>query len=286
METKLRSNEQRIVNFLDGFSLSGLAPSVLNEARRAVLDTLGCMIAGIDTPVCVNLRKLAVRFTDKQGVNVLGLEQPIAPFMAAMCNSYMANAHDADDGHRRSRLHAGSIIIPTALAAGEENGSTGKTFFEAVISGFELGYRAGMAITARDTYYGSAMGSTFGAAVAAGRLMGLSPDQIINAMGIAEMQAPNCMLMGWIKARKVPMIKEGMGWSAASGLMSAYMARTGITGTLTIFNGREEIKDKFVRLSRNRLSQKQARTLIDDVWSMESHPGVSDFMASLQAMIT
>lgn len=239
----MHRNEKKIIDFLDGFSFSRLPPAVLNEARRAVLDTLGCMIAGIDTPLGENLRKLAGRFTDKHGVKVLGLEPPIAPFMAVMCNSYMANAHDADDGHRRSRLHAGGIIIPTALAAGEENSSTGRAFFESVIAGYELGHRAGMATTALDTYYGSAMGSTFGAAAAAGRLMGLSPEQIINAMGIAEMQAPNCMLMRWIEARKAPMVKEGMGWSATSGLMSAYMAQTGITGTLTIFNGREEISE-------------------------------------------
>jgi 2-methylcitrate dehydratase PrpD len=239
----LHSNEKKIINFLDGFSLGGLPPAVLNEARRAVLDTLGCMIAGIDTPLGESLHELAGRFTDKHGVKVLGLEPSIIPFMAAMCNSYMANAHDADDGHRRSRLHAGGIIIPTALVAGEENGSTGKAFFESVITGYELGHRAGMATTALDTYYGSAMGSTFGAAAAAGRLMGLSAEQIVNAMGIAEMQAPNSMLMGWIEARKVPMVKEGMGWSAASGLMSAYMAHAGITGTLTIFNGREEISE-------------------------------------------
>lgn len=98
-----------------------------------------------------------------------------------------------------------------------------------------------MVTTTWEAYHGSAMGSTFGAAAAAGRLLGLSSKQIVNAMGIAEMQAPNCMLMGWIEAKKIPMIKEGMGWSAASGIMSAYMAQSGITGTLTIFKSDEKI---------------------------------------------
>jgi 2-methylcitrate dehydratase PrpD len=238
----LSQNQEKIIDFLNGFSLENLPSDVVNEAKRAVLDTLGCMIAGIDTPLGKNLRELAKRYTDKQGVKVLGLKPTVTPIMAAMCNGYMANAHDADDGHRRSRLHAGGIIIPTALAAGEENRSTGRAFLESVIIGFELGHRAGMATTAMDTYYGSAMGGTFGAA-AAGWLMRLSPDLIVNAMGIAEMHAPNCMLMGWIKARKPPMVKEGMGWSAASGLMSAYMSQSGITGALTLYNGKEEISE-------------------------------------------
>ncbi len=236
-------NQQKIVNFLNEFSLKNVPLDVINEAKRAVLDTLGCMIAGIDTPLGKNLRELAKRYEDKQGVKVLGLKPSVTPLIAAMCNGYMANAHDADDGHRRSRLHAGGIIIPTALAAGEENRGTGRAFLEAVIIGFELGHRAGMATTALGTYYGSAMGGTFGAAAAAGWLMGLSPDLIVNAMGIAEMHAPNCLLMGWIEARKPPMVKEGMGWSAASGLMSAHMSQSGITGTLTIYDGKEEISE-------------------------------------------
>lgn len=239
----LHRNEKRIIDFLDGFSLDGLPPDVINEAKRAVLDTLGCMIAGIDTPLGEKLRRLAEGYADKRGARVLGMEQPAASFMAAMCNSYMANAHDADDGHRRSRLHAGGIIIPSAMAAGETSECNGKAFLEAVILGFELGHRAGMATTAMETYYGSAMGSTFGAAATAGRLMGLTAGQILDAMGIAEMQAPNCMLMGWVETRKIPMIKEGMGWSAASSLMSAAMAQAGITGTLTIFNGHEQISE-------------------------------------------
>ena len=234
-------SKEKIIGFLDNFDLDKIPASVVLEAKRAVLDTLGCMVAGVDTPLGKGLHKLAYRFIDKKGVTVFGLKKKMTPFMAAMCNSYMANAHDADDGHRRSRLHAGGIIIPVALAVAQENNNTGKQFLEAIIIGFELAYRAGMVTTTWEAYHGSAMGSTFGAAASAGRLLGLTSEQIINAMGIAEMQAPNCMLMGWIKAKKIPMVKEGMGWSAASGIMSAYMAESGITGTLTIFKSDEKI---------------------------------------------
>jgi len=232
---------QKIAAFLTSSNLDAFPSSAVLEAKRSLLDTIGCMIAGMDTPLGHGLRKLAGRFEDQNGTRVLGITSPVATFAAAMANSYMANAHDADDGHRRSRLHAGGIIIPAALASAQENNRSGREFLEAIIVGFELGYRAGMVTTGWDAYHGSAMGSTFGAAAAAGRLMGLSPDGIINAMGIAEMQAPNCMLMGWVKARNAPMIKEGMGWSAASGLMSAYMAQAGIRGTLTIFNDADDL---------------------------------------------
>lgn len=239
----MNDNHRKITSFLQKSTLDCFPQSAVLEAKRSVLDVIGCMLAGINTPLGEGVRKLARRFKDENGARVLGAAFSVTPFVAAMCNSYMANAHDADDGHRRSRLHAGGIIIPAALVAAQENNSTGREFLEAIVVGFELGYRAGMVTTGWETYQGSAMGSTFGVAAAAGRLMGLSPDEIINAMGIAEIQAPNCMLMGWVQARNVPMIKEGMGWSAASGLMSAYMAQSGITGTLAIFDDADDISE-------------------------------------------
>ena len=62
------------------------------------------------------------------------------------------------------------------------------------------------------------------------------PADIINALGIVEIQAPSCQLMGWVNARKIPMIKEGMGWAAATGYTAALMAAHGITGTLTLYD--------------------------------------------------
>jgi len=239
----LNKNYQTITSFLENFTLETVPAAVIMEAKRTLLDTIGCMVAGTDTPLGQGLKNLAGKFMNDNGAWVMGMNEKVQPFMAAVCNGYMANAHDADDGHRPSRLHAGGIIIPAALVAAQEQGSTGKEFLEAVIIGFELGYRAGMVTTGWGAYHGSAMGSTFGAAAAVARLMGMSPHGIINAMGIAEMQAPNCMLMGWIESRVTPMVKEGMGWSAGSGFMSALMAESGITGTLAIFNGAEKLSE-------------------------------------------
>jgi 2-methylcitrate dehydratase PrpD len=237
----MTGNQQKIIEFLTDCKLETLPASTVHEAKRALLDTLGCMIAGLDTPLGRKLVRLSGRFTDSRGATVLGGRKQVMPLFAAMCNGFMANAHDADDGHRMSRLHAGGIIIPTVLAAAEEKDCDGGKLIEAIVIGYELGLRAGMASTDGDIYYGSAYGSTFGAAAAAGWILGLYNEQIVNAMGISEMYAPNSMLMGWINSRKIPMIKEGMGWSAASGIMAAYMAGEGITGTLTIFSGREKI---------------------------------------------
>jgi hypothetical protein len=63
----------------------------------------------------------------------------------------------------------------------------------------------------------------------------------MNALGITEMQAPNSKLMGWINARRIPMVKEGMGRSAISGYTSVFMALEDIAGELTIFDDHRSV---------------------------------------------
>ena len=239
----MKDNTLRIAEFLTGSGFDELPTQVIHEAKRSILDTLGCMIAGMNTPLGESLIRLAARFPDQAGCSILGREDKAVSFFAALAHGFMANAHDADDGHRLSRLHAGAVIIPAALAAAEQVGSDGRTLIEAVVIGFELSHRVGMASTVRDLYFGSAHGGAFGAAVATGKLLGLTEEDIINAMGICEMHAPSSLLMGWIDARQAPMVKEGIGWGAASGLMAAYLAAEGITGTLTVFDGLEAASD-------------------------------------------
>jgi 2-methylcitrate dehydratase PrpD len=234
-------NQHKIADFLSNLSFDTLPQSVIHQARRIIMDTLGCLLAGIPTPLGKRVAKLGDAFPHPGGATIIGSATDRSPFIAAMAHGFMANALDGDDGHRASRLHAGGVIVPAALAAAEENDCGGQRFIEAIVAGYELAHRAGIVSQGGEIYFGSAYGSTFGAAAACAHILGLPVDETLSAMGIADMHAPNCMLMGWIEARSIPMIKEGMGWSAATGLMAAQMAKAGITGTLAIFEGREDI---------------------------------------------
>ncbi len=232
---------RKITEFFNTLDWNDLPGNVRHEARRAVMDALGCLLAGLRTPLGNSLCQMAPLNMVNEGATMIGGAENLNPVFAAMANGYLCNALDADDGHRISRLHSGGIIIPAALAALHDKDASGKKFIEAVVAGYEIAHRAGIASRESGLYYGSAYGGTFGAAAASAWLMDLSPDKILNALGIAEMHAPNCLVMGWVENRKYPMVKEGMGWSAASGLMSASLSENGVTGALTIFTGKEEI---------------------------------------------
>ncbi|HSB05037.1 MAG TPA: MmgE/PrpD family protein [Thermodesulfobacteriota bacterium] len=232
---------RRIINFINNMRYDRLPPAIQNQGARAIIDATGCLLAGIHTPVGKGVGRVGVKFPQPGGSTLIGTSTNISPFIAAMANSFRANALDGDDGHRVSRLHAGGVIIPAAMAACEQKDCSGARFIEAVVLGYELGHRAGIVSQKDKAYLGSAYGATYGAAAAAAHILGLSPEETVSALGICEMHAPNCLLMGWITSRHIPMIKEGMGWSAATGLMAAYLAEEGVTGTLTLYEDAKEI---------------------------------------------
>ncbi len=227
---------EKLIRFIETSRFEKLPKAVIHQVKRAMLDTIGCILAGLSTPLGKSVLALGRQFPFSEGVTVPGIEHRVVTNMAATANGFLANALDADDGHRMSRIHNGGILFPAVFAAGQCSSSSGREVICAAVIGYEIGLRAGMALNnSGEIYYGSAHGGTYSAAAAAGYLMELQPADIINALGIVEIQAPSCQLMGWVKARKIPMIKEGMGWSAATGYTAALMAGHGITGTLTLY---------------------------------------------------
>ncbi len=233
----MTSANEKLIEFIENVHFDGLPATVIHQTKRAMLDTCGCILAGLSTPLGKRILALSRQFPLPGGATVPGIDHGVVPNMAAAANGFLANALDADDGHRMSRVHNGGILFPAVFAAAQHRSSSGRDVICAAVIGYEIGLRAGMTLNnSGEIYFGSAHGGAYSAAAAAGYLMGLKPADIINALGIVEIQAPTCHLMGWVKARKIPMIKEGMGWAAATGYTAALMAGHGITGTLTLYD--------------------------------------------------
>lgn len=233
----------QLSKFIQGLRYDDLPEEIILQTKRVLLDFAGCVLAGIPTPSGRVVNELSPRFPQERGATVLGLHRNISPFIAAMGNGCLANALDVDDGHRLAVGHPGGVVIPAALAAAEIRECSGKTLIEATLIGYEIAIRTGMAVNSDETYFGSAHWGAFGAAAAAAKILNLESGRDIHALGITEMHAPTCQVMGWIETKKIPMIKEGMGWGAATGYLSALMAQKGMGGSLTIFNEKEDVAD-------------------------------------------
>lgn len=239
MITQIDGSLRSIVEFKSQIRYENLPDAVTSQVKRVLLDTLGCMFAGINTPTGKQSMAFAARFPDPNGTFVPGVNLKISPPMAAAANGALANVLDGDDGHRTAKGHPAGVIVPAAMASAQMKEISGRCLAEAIVTGYEIGLRAGLAINSGDIYYGSGNWATFGAAAAAAYIFDLPGAKLINALGICEVQTPICQLMGWIEDRRIPSIKEAMGWSATTGLSSALMADEGITGTVTIFKDKE-----------------------------------------------
>jgi 2-methylcitrate dehydratase PrpD len=163
------------------------------------------------------------------------------PVGAAFANGWAANGFDSDDGLRYAYGHGGAQIFPAALAVAESRGLSGKRMLAAMVVGYEVAHRAGRCWhDSREVYQACGSWGSVACAATAANLMELTPDQAMQALGVAEYFAPNLPMMRDID--DPAMVKHGIGWGAMTGVVSAGLASQGFTGIPSIL-GFETYRD-------------------------------------------
>merc|ERR1719171_3556 len=134
-----------------------------------------------------------------------------------------------DDGHRRAQGHPGAVIVPVVLTIGAQRKNTGKELLEAVAVGYDVSIREAVRIReAGGPRKGSSGWCAPGAAVAIGKLLKLTDEQMCHALGISEYLTPQA---GQDRSVNFPsMTKEGIPWGAYTGSFCAHLAKGGFTG--------------------------------------------------------
>ena len=234
-----------ITKILSDFSatitLSALPPEIVTRARFLVLDLVANMVrARVDVestpPLFAAVHALGLAHGDSA---VFGEPRRFSPAGAALLNGALAHSLDFDDTHAAGSLHPGAPVIPAALAAGEMAGASGADVLAAIIAGYEVTCRVALALPAGAHYqrgfHPTATCGVFGAAAAAGRIFGLSGDEIASAMGIALSQSAGSLQFlangAWTKRFQV-------GWAAMAGLTAATLAREGFKGAAQALEGK------------------------------------------------
>lgn len=170
---------------------------------------------------------------------VFGLNRRYGAAAAALLNGTLGHSLDFDDTHADSSLHPSAPVVPAALAAAELTGASGPALIAAIVTGFEVCCRLGMALDPTAHYargfHPTATAGTFGAAAAAGRLLGLDAQAMAAAFGIAASQASGSLQFlvngAWNKRYQV-------GEAAMKGLMAATLAAEGFIGAEDAIDGR------------------------------------------------
>ena len=99
-----------------------LPANVQHQAKRCLLDTLGALIAGTQTPVAKIMRQTAMAQFSGDEATIVGTDQRVSAAGAALANGFSANALDIDDGYRNVKGHPGACALPPLLAASELTG--------------------------------------------------------------------------------------------------------------------------------------------------------------------
>jgi 2-methylcitrate dehydratase PrpD len=221
-----------IAEFASRTGFADLPSEAVTQAKRAILDTLGVAIAGSVEP-CARIAADVVRADAGRPVStVIGQGFAAPARAAALVNGVAAHALDYDDVNSSMRGHPSPPLLPVLLAAGEETGATGAALIEAFVLGFEveckIGRGLGMSHYPHGWHATSTLG-TLGAAVVAGKLYGLTRDQMVMALGIAV------SLAGGSRQNFGTMTKPlHPGAAAQNGVLAAQLARGGFTADHTI----------------------------------------------------
>ncbi|MEN8212023.1 MAG: MmgE/PrpD family protein, partial [Thermodesulfobacteriota bacterium] len=229
-------NNEYTINFIKQTGWDQLEKEVQHQSKRCLLDTLGALIAGQNTPVAGLVSAFAQEQFKGNDATILVHGSKTTASGAALVNGFAANALDIDDGYRSIKGHPGACILPVALAAAEmASHITGKEFLTAMVVGYEVGIRAGLIRHATyETYHSSGSWGTIGGAAAAGKLLGLTRQSFSQALGAAEYHAPIAPMMKGIQ--RPNMGKDSIGWGCMVGMMSVLMADKGFTGINPIFD--------------------------------------------------
>jgi len=229
----------RLVEFFVGLKYEDIPPSCLTATKREALDILGTTLAGNLAPGCPQVVSLVEEWGGAEESTIIGYGRKVPSPLAALANGTMAHAWDFDDTHDQAVLHAGVSVIPAALAIAERKGRVrGRDFLCAVVLGIEMVCRMGMATKFGPNTTGwmlTPLYGYFGAAAAAGKILGLDAEKMPNALGIAYSQAAGnvqCVLDGALTKR----IQAG--FAAQGGVVAALLAQKGVTGAREILQGR------------------------------------------------
>ena len=155
---------------------------------------------------------------------------------AAFVNGGFGNIFEMDDLHRASIVHPGDVVIPAALAAAERDGQDAGSFLDAVVRGYEVAARIGMA-TGQGHYrhwYTSATCGVYGAAAAVASLHGLDHARTVDALGQAGSQSAG---LWQCRIERTHSKQLCTARAAQGGLIAADLAKLGFAGARFILEG-------------------------------------------------
>jgi len=229
---------RQLARFAVELQYSDLPTAVAEKAKEIALHSWGVQLAGSTLP----WSKAVYRHVCKQGgvpvSTVANYGLKTSPINAAFVNGTFGHSFELDDNHAETGIKGGCAIVPAILALGEQQRSVGRDAITALVAGFEVMTRIGLAVTPALMRHGrQPTGSCgpFGSAIAAGKLLQFDETAMLHAISIAAAQGAG--LLESPPAGRGDLKRVYGGMAASGGLRSALLVCEGLTGPVTMLEG-------------------------------------------------
>jgi 2-methylcitrate dehydratase PrpD len=232
----MRSPTEILASYVSDGKVEDLPADVVSHAKHCIMDVISSGLGGRKTPDVDLLIDMMKEVGGKPEATVIGDRTKLSFMQAAQVNRLITNMLDYDDAYMKVG-HMTTVFAPVALAMGEHLNSSGKAIISALVYAYEATVRIRNAVqpSTRESYVKSFervdAGTPFGVTVVAGKLLGLTAEQMANAFG----------LTGFVRATRVtspnrakngmpPWMKITCGDTTVPGMHSALLAKRGFPG--------------------------------------------------------
>ncbi len=237
-ETATATLARQVAAFVVGLDYDSIPERVKERARIQILDAVGVGLASNAYPFAGRAMAGIQALGGEGDCPILGRAERLPFRDAALANGILIHGLDFDDTHIASIVHATAACLPAAMALGHHLNVHGRDFMVAYAAGMEVAIRIGASVKGgfhHAGFHGTGIVSHFSSAIVAGKLLGLTLEQMISAQGIAASTASGVQVFleegAWTK-------RFHPGWGAVAGITAAHLAKHGFVGPSRPYEGK------------------------------------------------
>ncbi len=272
-----KSISRQIAEFAVNLKYDDLPSEVINEVKRYLSDSIGCAIGSVNTKDVNAIRDIYKEMGGTPEATTFVFGDKLPAVNATLINSLMIRALDFNDIYWKEDPSHPSDIIPAALTVAEKVNASMKDVIVAIVLAYEFEQRLCLFAKpgVRERKWHHATLTQFVSPIVAGKILGLTVDEMVNAIGISgchnhTIGCPTAGVLTMMKNTVDPMAVQ-------SGVFAALMAQKGYNGIEKVFEGKEGFMDAFIGWDA-----KEEKLNPTD---MEGRDGVSSWKWDVEALI-
>lgn len=217
-----------IVSFVCRTNFDALPQNVVLRAKEVLVDSLSVIAAGAQEDEVKALKERIVDPKARQVASLIGLGMRTEPSKAALINGTAGTFLELDEGNQFGRGHPGIHVIPAALAIAEDGRLSGRDLVTALVLGYEIGTRIGIACKIRMSMHPHGTWGTVGAAVAVAKLMGYGEAAMKEMINVSSSLGLATSRRTMLEGGTVRNVYSGV--SNTMGILAHELVQSGFTG--------------------------------------------------------